>query len=71
MLFELTPNETGAWDRFEARNIGLALQRRMAREFAGSPQKIRDHSVDVVRRTLGLGKGEALKAQAIFRWCSP
>jgi len=62
MLFELTPNETGAWDRFEARNIGLAVQRRMAREFAGSQQQIRNHSIDVVSRALRLGKGDALKA---------
>ena len=59
MLFELAPNQAGAWDRFEVRNIGLALQRRMAREFDGSPQKIRAYSTDLVSRALGVEKGKA------------
>lgn len=56
MLFE-TPDATknsGEWDRFEARNIGLAVQRRMAREFRGDPKKIRAHSIDFVRRALNV-----------------
>ena len=56
MLFE-TPDaarKSGEWDRFEARNIGLAVQRRMAREFRGDPTKIRTHSVDLVRRVLNM-----------------
>jgi hypothetical protein len=55
-LFE-TPSATkksGEWDRFEARNIGLAVQRRMAREFRGEPKRIRAHSVDLVRRALNV-----------------
>jgi hypothetical protein len=56
MLFE-TPEATkksGEWDRFEARNIGLAMQRRMAREFSGDPKRIRTHSIDLVRRALNV-----------------
>ena len=56
MLFE-TPDATkksGEWDRFEARNIGLAVQRRMAREFRGDPKRIRAHSLDFVRRVLNM-----------------
>lgn len=56
MLFE-TPDakkKSGEWDRFGARNIGLAVQRRMAREFRGDPMKIRTHSVDLVRRALSM-----------------
>ena len=68
MLFELTPNRARAWDRFEARNIGLALGRRMAREFEGAPQKIRAHSLSLVGRLLRLKKGDALRPLAIFRW---
>jgi hypothetical protein len=44
------------WDRFEIRKIGLALQRRMAREFGGDTQKIRADAAQFVRRTLALGK---------------
>ena len=54
MLFE-TPDATkksGEWDRFEARNIGLALQRRMAREFESDPERIRAYSTELVSRAL-------------------
>jgi len=54
MLFEIADASVGDWDRFQARNVGLALQRRMAREFDGDAQKIRTHSVDFVERALGL-----------------
>jgi len=47
------------WDRFEVRNIGLAVQRRMAREFGGDPEEIRAHSSGFVRRALGLGNRRA------------
>src|SRR5262249_16527357 len=58
MLFELpdrlTPKQ---WDNFETRNIGLALQRRMAREFGGDPQRIRRHSVRFVQQALNISAG--------------
>lgn len=44
----------GKWDRFQIRNVGLAVQKRMAREFGGDAQEIRAHSVDFVERILGL-----------------
>jgi hypothetical protein len=44
---------TGAWDRFQVRNIGLAVGRRMAKEFDGDAQAIRHASVAKVRRALG------------------
>jgi len=58
MLFE-TPNtvqpaHSGQWDRFEVRNVGLAVQRSMAREFKSDPQKIRTQSVEFVKRGLKL-----------------
>ena len=46
-------NSAGRWDRFQIRNVGLAVQKRMAREFGGDPQKVRAHSVDFVERTFG------------------
>jgi len=51
MLFELPDATTGDWDRFEVRNVGLSVQRRMAREFNSDPEKIRDASWDFVRRS--------------------
>lgn len=61
MVFE-TPEtiaKSGEWDRFEARNIGVAVQRRMARDFGGDANKFRAHSVDLVRRTLNLRLADA------------
>jgi hypothetical protein len=53
MLFELPGGDrAGKWDRFESRNIGLAVQRRMAREFKGNPKRFRDHSMQFVERAL-------------------
>jgi hypothetical protein len=58
MLFDLPGSHSlKQWDRFEARNIGLALQRRMAREFGGDPGKIRDYSLEFVTRALDLDTG--------------
>jgi len=55
MLFELPGREKSkSWDSFQVRNIGLQVQRRMARDFAGSSPKIRDYSSQFVTRTLDL-----------------
>jgi hypothetical protein len=58
MLFELPEERAAAgkgdWDRFQIRNPGLAVQKRMAGEFDGDAQSIREHSVDFVVRALGL-----------------
>jgi hypothetical protein len=59
LLFELTPSPERAWDRFEVRNIGLAVQRRMAREFSGKPENIRTQSEAFVGRVLGLSTRKA------------
>ena len=42
------------WDDFAVRNLGLAVQRRMAMDFSGEAPKIRDASVKFVKRALGL-----------------
>ncbi len=55
MLFELSPEESrGCWDNFEVRNVGLAVQRRMAREFGGDADTIRQEAVATVSRALGI-----------------
>ena len=56
MLFEM-PNSaqrahSGEWDRFEVRNVGLAVQRQMAREFESDPRTIRTQSVENIKRRL-------------------
>src|SRR6185369_12579146 len=54
MLFELAETSKD-WDRFQVRNIGLAVQRRMARDFDGDSNKVRNYSVHFLNRTLVLG----------------
>ena len=49
----------GEWDRFLVRNIGLAVNRRMADEFDGDAQAMRAASAARVRRTLGVAAGGA------------
>jgi hypothetical protein len=53
MLFEVPNiNLAGRWDSFEVRNIGIAVQRCMARAFHGNPQEIRSHSLAFAKRAL-------------------
>jgi hypothetical protein len=58
LLFEVAPPRRPAggrgWDRFEVRNIGLAVQRRMALEYGGDAQAIRTASAALVARVLAL-----------------
>jgi len=58
MLFEMPGTrlrgKTGEWDQFEARNVGLAVQRRMAREFESSAEGMRTQSLERVKRALKL-----------------
>ena len=58
LLFELPGNsKPRQWDRFATRHIGLAVQRRMAREFGGDPEKARESAVQSVTRALDLDAG--------------
>ncbi len=54
LLFEMPGASVGAWDRFQIRNVGLAVQRRMALEFAGDAQEIRADSTGFIKRALDL-----------------
>jgi hypothetical protein len=54
MVYEAPGSSRGDWDRFSIRNLGLAVQRRMSREFDGDAEKIRSVSVDVTARALGM-----------------
>jgi hypothetical protein len=45
--------QPGEWDAFRTRHIGLAVERRMAREYDGDAQQIRDASIAEVTRALG------------------
>jgi hypothetical protein len=54
LFYELPGSEVGAWDSFSTRNIGLRINRRMAREFQGDSGSMRKESARSVARTLGI-----------------
>jgi hypothetical protein len=57
MLFEMPGTDDAhrpEWDRFQIHNVGLAIQKRMAREFKSDAQSIRAHALNFVERSLGL-----------------
>src|SRR5208282_5271144 len=55
VFYEFSGSEVGAWDSFSTRNIGLRVNRRMAREFGGDASRMRDHARRALERTLGIG----------------
>jgi hypothetical protein len=69
MLFEMPKTvqaaEGGPWDRFEVRNLGLAVQQSMARKFKSDPQKIRTMSVEFVKSALNLRTNRWREAEII------
>jgi hypothetical protein len=54
LFYELPGADPGAWHRFSARNLGLAVNQRMAREYAGDSGRIREASEKAVERALGI-----------------
>jgi hypothetical protein len=54
ILYELPGTASGDWDRFHIRNIGIAVQRRMAEEFDGDCEKIVTASTQAVARSLNV-----------------
>jgi hypothetical protein len=54
VVYELPQAERGAWDRFSIRNVGLAVQRRMARDFGGDAEAMRKAATTQLARELRL-----------------
>jgi hypothetical protein len=52
VVYELPAAQRGAWDKFSMRNIGLAVQRRMARDFDGDAEAMRRDAVSWLRQHL-------------------
>lgn len=53
VFYELPGSEVGAWDRFSTRKIGLRVSQRMAREFGGDLDRMRQRSRRALARILG------------------
>ena len=49
---KLPGNKVGAWDSFSTRNLGLRVNRRMARDFGGDAALMREHSRRALERIL-------------------
>jgi hypothetical protein len=58
MIFELDQTKTGDWDRFYLRNIGMAVQRRMAERFSGDADRMRKEMSARLSSTLGIRPNE-------------
>jgi len=52
VFYELPGSEIGAWDAFATRNIGLRVNERMARDFAGDAVRMREHARQRLERIL-------------------
>ena len=63
LFHELPGAESGAWDRFSTRNLGLRVNRRLAREYAGDSSRIRLASAKEVSRLLGLSTKKWTEAE--------
>ncbi len=66
----LAAAERGPWDTFSTRNIGLQINRRMAREFASDHQKLRQASLAQTTRALNLNPAHwtPTQKQALENW---
>ena len=60
----------GAWDTFSTRNLGLLVNRRMARDFDGDSQKIRRAATAIVTRALKLDSARwtSQQMQCLENW---
>jgi hypothetical protein len=54
VFYELPGSEVGAWDGFSTRNIGLRVNRRMARAFGGDAALMRERSRRALEKILGI-----------------
>ncbi len=54
VFYELPGSEVGAWDRFSTRNIGLRVNRRMARDFSRDAVLMRERSRRALEKMLGV-----------------
>ena len=54
IFFEFGSAEAGQWDTFSTRNVGLAVQRKMAADFEGDAQKMRQATASKLAQMLNI-----------------
>ena len=52
VFYEFGDKSRGLWDAFSARNIGLAVQQRMAEKFSGDPERMRRAASEALSKDL-------------------
>ena len=62
VVYELPEAHRGAWDSFAMRNIGFAVQRRMARDFSGDADAMRRDAVAWLGRQLKMSPSRLSRA---------
>jgi hypothetical protein len=62
VVYELPEADRGAWDRFAMRNIGFAMQRRMARDFGGDAEAMRQDASAWLGRQLKMSPSRLSRA---------
>jgi len=65
MIFELAPARGANWDAFQVRNIGLAVQRLMAKEFDGNPERFRSQAIEETASLLKLNQLKSTERRAL------
>ena len=67
MLYEMPGKQSREWDRFEVRNIGLAVQRRMTKEFDSDPERLRKFAAQFAEKFVGVS---SVKDQTKEKLCN-
>jgi hypothetical protein len=70
VFYELPGSAHYAWDTFSTRNVGLQVNRRMARDFGGDSQRLRRAAVAGVSRALQIDASSwnLVERQALENW---
>jgi hypothetical protein len=70
VFYEFPGGQPGTWDRFSVRNLGLRVNRRMAREFGGESEWIRSASVEEVSGALSVSwsRWSSAERQCFQNW---
>src|SRR4029453_15483432 len=71
MILEMDESHKGDWDRFQVRNIGLAVQRLMSEKFDGDANRMRKRTVEFLADNLGVDSEEQARRLRISAFFLP
>ena len=63
VFYEFGDERHGLWDNFSTRNVGMAVQRLMAKKFRGDPDKMRDETTSSLAQILRVDPGKWSKLE--------